>query len=130
MICTFKHHFSAAHFYNQRQWSKEKNQKIFGRCFSEYGHGHDYLLEVTLDLDQNFIDVSDQIVAKVTGDLDHKHLNFDIPEFKNKIPTTENILSFLEQQISNALSEQGIVAHLRTLRLFESPQVWTEFNKP
>ena len=40
--------FSSAHRYFQKKFSEEKNKEVFGRCYTKYGHGHNYLFEVTL----------------------------------------------------------------------------------
>ena len=47
MILTLQRSFSSAHFYNQPAWSKEQNEKTFGACYTEYGHGHNYTLQVS-----------------------------------------------------------------------------------
>lgn len=43
-----KLHFSAAHFYRVSTWSEEENQRVFGLCSHQNGHGHNYVLEVMI----------------------------------------------------------------------------------
>src|SRR3954467_13048648 len=43
---TRKAEFSAAHYYHNPQWSKEENERAFGKCANLNGHGHNYTLEV------------------------------------------------------------------------------------
>lgn len=155
MILTLRRNFSCAHFYRQPEWSEEKNRETFGKCFTEYGHGHDYKLEVTFSaplfhLDESSIKSLEQILSKILNPviekLDHQHLNFVIPEFMTpadtaiatkansdipyRIPTTENLALYLRDQIS-----QQLISHskntkgeltLRQLRLFERPDLWVD----
>ena len=128
MIFIFKAGFSSAHFYNQPKWSAEKNRETFGQCFTEYGHGHDYQLEATVECKKSHAEQIHQIIRKQSSELDHQHLNFAIQEFKTKIPTTENIANYLTQKIKASFKNEKAEAQLMKLRLFESPQVWVEFN--
>ena len=125
MIFTFEAGFSAAHFYQQSAWSDEKNREIFGKCFTEYGHGHDYKLEISLDCEKSQADGIHEIIKKACNELDHQHLNFVIEQFKTKIPTTENIAEYLIANLNKALENKK--AEVLKLRLFESPHVWVEF---
>jgi 6-pyruvoyltetrahydropterin/6-carboxytetrahydropterin synthase len=111
--------FSAAHFYYQPKWTDEKNHEEFGRCFTKYGHGHNYKLraEWAQVLDSEITDLKKHLNSVVSV-LDHEHLNFTIPEFKNKIPTTEVILEYLESKL-----RQGTSYKLVNLELFETPEI-------
>lgn len=129
MILVLKSPFSSAHFYHQPLWSKEENTKTFGRCFTEYGHGHNYTLEVGFHIQK--ADITEQkqelytLLKSLTDVLDHEHLNFVIPEFKEKNPTTENIaLYFLEK-----LKEHGRGKDVSYLRLYEMDNLWTEIRQ-
>lgn len=147
MILTLRRSFSCAHFYHQPKWDEKKNRETFGKCFTEYGHGHDYQLEATFSSAAFHIDETseyslEQILAKILNPLiekiDHQHLNFVIPEFMiaknsittNKIPTTENLALYLREQILIILASEsnGTKAEitLQKLRLFERPDLWIE----
>ncbi|UXR63572.1 6-carboxytetrahydropterin synthase [Bdellovibrio bacteriovorus] len=128
MILTLKSPFSAAHFYYQPQWDEKTNLAEFGRCFTPHGHGHNYTLEVGFHVSaQDWKQERphlEELLNQLTRKLDHEHLNFVIPEFKNTIPTTENIaLYFL-----NKLKEQVKVESLSYLRLYEMDTIWTEIR--
>ena len=41
--------FSASHRYYRPEWSEERNREVFGACANPHGHGHNYLLEVTVE---------------------------------------------------------------------------------
>lgn len=128
MILTLKSPFSSAHFYAQKAWNEEQNQKTFGRCYTEYGHGHNYVLEVGFKLTnpqdlekRNFYQDS---LKALTMSLDHEHLNFVIPEFKEKIPTTENIALYLLENLKLSIPKEQI----SYLRLYEMDNLWTEIR--
>ncbi|NTW51932.1 MAG: 6-carboxytetrahydropterin synthase [Chlorobiaceae bacterium] len=94
---TRKIEFNAAHRLFNPDLSDEENRKIYGKCGSEYGHGHNYLLEITLsgtidrktgylfDLKELKTILEEEIVAR----FDHRHLNFDVVELEGNVPTTE-----------------------------------------
>ncbi|MGH9794706.1 MAG: 6-carboxytetrahydropterin synthase, partial [Candidatus Acidiferrales bacterium] len=46
---TRKVEFSASHFYRNAEWSEEENRRVFGKCANPHGHGHNYVLEVTVE---------------------------------------------------------------------------------
>lgn len=114
-----QHEFSSAHFYHQPQWSDEKNREVFGRCFTEYGHGHNYVLksEWPVSTEAEAVKIHQEI-QKIVSQLDHEHLNFVIPEFQTQIPTTEVILQYLHQKFLQSLSVKPL-----NLELFETPEI-------
>src|ERR1700733_7302798 len=99
ILLTRKAEFSASHYYWNDGWTEEENLRVFGKCANRNGHGHNYTLEITvkgepdpvsgfvLDLKQ-LKDIINQQVIEV---YDHRHLNLEVPEFRDKQPTTENI---------------------------------------
>lgn len=131
---TRKVRFSAAHRYDRPDWSAERNRAVFGACNNPHGHGHNYLLEVTVtgrvDPETGFaVDLGrlDEILrAEVVDVLDHQHLNHAIPTFApgGQIPTSENLLLFLWPRLSAALD--GLAA-LRRLRLHEDDMLYVDY---
>ncbi len=99
--------FSSAHLYNQPKWSKSKNKAEFGLCYSQFGHGHNYILRVTVSDSKEILKIRDQI-QKVVSLVDHKHLNFEVAEFKNKIPTSEVIVQYFKEKLKK-IKPQKIV---------------------
>ena len=126
--------FSSAHFYRQEQFSDEENRRVFGLCYTKHGHGHNYVVEAFIDgpidpktkLVVNLADL-DQILKDVTRPLEHHHLNHDVPEFAQCVPTTENIALYLAERIGNAVRahENGNLK-LQRLRLYETDDIWAE----
>ncbi|SFN56202.1 6-pyruvoyltetrahydropterin/6-carboxytetrahydropterin synthase [Paenimyroides ummariense] len=94
-----KAHFNAAHRLYRKDWSDEKNQKIFGKCNNPNFHGHNYELIVdvtgTVNPETGYVidikDLSDIIYEEVEVPFDHKNLNLDVPEFQDLNPTAEHI---------------------------------------
>ena len=92
-------HFNAAHRLYRPHWSPEKNEAIFGKCNNPHFHGHNYelIVSVTGEVDSEtgyVVDVKilkDCIKSEVEDAFDHKNLNLEVPEFKEKNPTAENI---------------------------------------
>ena len=119
---TRKAHFNAAHRLHNPTWSLKKNREFYGLCNNKNYHGHNYDLEVTvtgeIDKESGYLidmkSLSDIISEKVESKFDHKNLNIDTKEFKNLIPTAENIAiviwKILRKEISNNLSIK-IVLH-------------------
>ncbi len=126
MIWKIRKHFSCAHFYNQSQWSLEKNAQEFGKCFTQFGHGHDYTWEI--EFSANSTSARTQVlkvVEELTQKLDHQHLNFTFAEFQKQIPTTENLALFLKKELQSRIDSAE--TQILKMRLLETPQIWVEF---
>jgi 6-pyruvoyltetrahydropterin/6-carboxytetrahydropterin synthase len=132
VYATRRFEFSAAHRYWRAEWSAEENQRVFGKCTSPYGHGHNYTLEVTVKgqpdpitgMIMNMVDLKAS-VNQVLEQFDHKHLNEDTPYFKELIPTTENIVRVLWGLIAPRLPAGAALARLR---LYELNDLWAEYD--
>jgi 6-pyruvoyltetrahydropterin/6-carboxytetrahydropterin synthase len=128
---TRKAEFSASHHYHNPEFSAEENQRIFGKCNNPNGHGHNYTLEVTVkgavDHKTGFVvdlkQLKDVMNREVIEALDHHYLNKEVPEFKNQIPTTENIAIAAWKRLEKKLS----VAKLHRIRVYETPELWADF---
>ena len=127
-----KAHFNAAHKLHNKNWSKEKNINLFGKCSNENFHGHNYELIVKIygEIDQNtgmVIDLSylKKIIEKeIEEELDHKNLNLDIPYFKNLIPTTENLAIYIWKKLNKAIELNCKI----TVVLYETPRNFVEYT--
>ena len=130
-ICR-KGHFNAAHRLYNKDWSKEKNKKVFGICSNENFHGHNYELTVKiygeLDKETGMVfelkKMKDIIKKEVEDVLDHKNLNLDIPYFKNVVPTTENLAIFIWKKLYDAFK----IDCKLTVILYETPRNFVEFS--
>lgn len=131
---TRKAYFAAAHRYYRPEWSAEENSRVFGACANPHGHGHNYLIEVTvasaIDPQTGFsadLPALDRLIAdRITGKLDHQHLNHAVPEFREGglIPTSENIAAWCWSQLSGALPA---TMRLHRVRLHEDQTFYVDF---
>lgn len=128
---TRKAEFSASHHYHNPEFSAEENQRIFGKCNNPNGHGHNYTLEVTVKGSVNprtgfVVDLKrlkEIMNQEVIEALDHRYLNKEVPEFKDQIPTTENIAIAAWNRLEKKLK----IAKLHRVRIYETPELWADF---
>ena len=124
-------HFNAAHRLHVAHWSHDQNREVFGLCNSPYFHGHNYEMEVKVTgevdpvtgmvIDLGYL--ADVIKVHVEQRYDHKNLNVELDDFKNVVPTAENICiriyEILKEQLPTDLDLQ--------VRLYETPRNYVEF---
>ena len=127
-----KAHFNAAHRLHNKNWSDEKNQKVFGKCNYQNYHGHNYELIVSVTGKINaetgyVIDMGELkkiIKNEIEERLDHKNLNLDVPYFSNIIPSAENICIYIYDIISDNIDSQFKLS----VRLYETPRNFVEYS--
>lgn len=119
--------FSASHRYWLPELSEAENQQQFGLCAQAPGHGHNYVLYVSMlgDLDEygmvlNLSDVKHVIKREVTSQLDFSYLNEAWSEFQQTLPTTENIARIIWQRLAPYLP-------LTRIQLYEHPELWADY---
>lgn len=125
-------HFNAAHKLFNPNWSREKNDEVFGKCANENWHGHNFELYVTVkgvpDAETGFVfdakKLSSIIKEHVTEKLDHKNLNMDVDFMRGKICSIENlIIGIWEQLIQNLPGD----VKLHALKMYETPRIFVEY---
>lgn len=129
---TRKEHFNAAHKLFNPQWTKEKNDEVFGKCANENWHGHNFELFVTVkgqvNLDTGFVmdakSLSSIIKERVIEVLDHKNLNLDVPFMEGKLCSIENLTYEIWQQLAPYLPAG---ASLHCVKLVETPRIFVEY---
>lgn len=125
-------HFNAAHKLSNPNWSKEKNEAVFGKCANENWHGHNYELYVTIkgdpDPDTGFLfdvkKLSELIRDHVIELVDHKNLNTDVAFLRGKMCSTENLAIGIWQQLAPHLPT-GVSLHC--IKLYETPRIYVEY---
>lgn len=126
-----KAHFNAAHRLHNAAWDDQRNKEVFGLCNNPNYHGHNYELEVRVagDIDPDTGMVVDLgwlaklIREQIEDRFDHKNLNIDTEEFKNLIPSAENICVVIWRILRAHLPENLDLS----VRLFETPRNFVEF---
>jgi 6-pyruvoyltetrahydropterin/6-carboxytetrahydropterin synthase len=91
--------FSASHRLHSDQFDEAENRRVYGKCNNPYGHGHNYVVEVTVTgpvdpatgMIANLADLDPYVNEHVLEVFDHKFLNEEIPQFRAQVPTTENL---------------------------------------
>lgn len=129
---TRKSGFSAAHRLFNPNFSNEKNEEVFDICNNYHGHGHNYVIEVTVagdpDPETGYV-IDLKILKKIIDDViikkvDHKHLNYDVDFLKGVIPTAENLaIKFWE-----LLKDKIPSGKLYSIKLFESDNNFVEYR--
>ncbi|HEY9692937.1 MAG TPA: 6-carboxytetrahydropterin synthase [Oculatellaceae cyanobacterium] len=119
--------FSASHRYWLPELTEAENVQRFGLCTQTHGHGHNYVLYISLEgeidqygMVQNLSDVKQVIKQEVTSQLDYSFLNEVWQEFKETLPTTENIAKVIWQRLAPHLP-------LVKIQLFEHPELWADY---
>jgi 6-pyruvoyltetrahydropterin/6-carboxytetrahydropterin synthase len=121
--------FSCGHRFWNPEWSEEENRRAFGQYASPFNHGHNYVLEVTVDgavredtgMVVNITEVKRDIVEQVVRALDRKSLNDEVPPFDRVAPNLENLIRWIAKRIP---APGG--AKLYRLRLYEMPDFYAE----
>ena len=94
-----RYRFSASHRLHSEQLGEEENWRVYGKCNNPYGHGHNYIVEVAVSgrvdpatgMIANLADLDAFVERAVIEPFDHKYLNEEIAEFRDRVPTTENV---------------------------------------
>lgn len=122
-------YFNAAHQYGHEVWSDEKNWEVFGP--DSKIHGHNYTLEVmvsgSINEETGFIvdigHLKNIVKTHVIDILDHSQFDVEVDWFKNRQPSSENLVKFIWDQIEPRLKG----ASLHRIRLRETPTIFTDY---
>jgi 6-pyruvoyltetrahydropterin/6-carboxytetrahydropterin synthase len=125
-------HFNAAHKLYNPNWSKEKNDEVFGKCANENWHGHNFELFVTIkgdpDPDTGFVYDAKKLGAlvneKVVDKLDHRNLNVDVDFMRGKLCSIENLVIGIWNELQPNLPA-GVQLHC--LKLIETSKIYVEY---
>jgi 6-pyruvoyltetrahydropterin/6-carboxytetrahydropterin synthase len=120
---TRRYMFSASHRLHSAEMSPEQNRAIYGKCNNPYGHGHNYMLEVTVNgpIDEqtgivcNLVDLDAFVDAQIIERFDHQNLNL-LSEFGKQVPTTENLCIAIYDIVKRGFNK----AHLEKIRIEET----------
>ncbi|CAF1504088.1 unnamed protein product [Rotaria sordida] len=122
--------FSASHRLHSIHLSDSDNIQIFNKCNNPNGHGHNYVVEITVaghidnktGMVMNISNLKELIQIYVLNLLDHKHLDLDVEYFrtKNIVSTTENLIVFIWKQLSLPIQQQYNNVQLYEIKLYET----------
>jgi 6-pyruvoyltetrahydropterin/6-carboxytetrahydropterin synthase len=133
MLITRKIEFSASHVCANPDLPSEENRRLFGDAANPYGHGHNYVVEVTLEGDPDpvngmVLDLKELkaiLNAKVVEPFDHRFLNKEVPPFDRTIPTVENIAIEIWNRIEPSLARPPVKLH--SVRVYETPDLYVDY---
>ncbi|MCU0227071.1 MAG: 6-carboxytetrahydropterin synthase [Bryobacterales bacterium] len=136
MTLTRRYRFCSAHRLHSPALSEEANQQTYGRCNNPFGHGHNYVLEVSVDGQPDAVtgrlmaieDLDGLVTANVLRVYDGKNMNVDIDRFQGEfVPTTENVAVDVRERLERSWPEPGspwrhtrMMPRLAGVRLFET----------
>lgn len=123
-ILTETFEFAASHRLHLPGASDAENRAMFGKCNNPNGHGHNYRIEVAVEVAGgshgrlDFGAIERIVQAEIMARFDHKHLNLDCPEFAGLNPSVEHIAMVCHGLLAPRFAEMG--AALRSVRVWET----------
>jgi 6-pyruvoyltetrahydropterin/6-carboxytetrahydropterin synthase len=132
MFITRKAEFSASHVCRVNSLSDQENFELYGEESNAGGHGHNYVLEVTLEGDPDRVtgmvmdlkDLKEILEREIVEPMDHRFLNFEVPPFDKVVPTTGNVAQEIWRRLERPL--HGVNFSLAKVRLFEGPDLYVD----
>jgi 6-pyruvoyltetrahydropterin/6-carboxytetrahydropterin synthase len=119
-------------------FTEQQNRELYGKCNNPYGHGHDYVLDVTAAGPVQpgsgqvvHIPTLDRLVSeRVLRDFDHRYINADLAEISALVHTSENIMQVIEDRLMTHWSEvfPGEWPRLEGIRLRETKRNFFELK--
>lgn len=133
MVITRKIEFSASHVCRNPNLSDAENQRLFGLAANPHGHGHNYVLEVSVEgipdqitgMVMDLKELKDVLDREVVHPFDHRFLNREVPPFDRLIPTAENMARDIWRRLEPHLSSGG--RKLALVRLYETPDLYVDY---
>ena len=133
MLITRKVEFSASHICRNPGLSDEENRALFGGAANPHGHGHNYVLEITVEgapdpvtgMVLDLKTLKNIVNREVVEVYDHRFLNHEVAPFNQVIPTPENIAIDVWNRLQPHLS--GPRARLHGVRLYETPDLYVDY---
>jgi 6-pyruvoyltetrahydropterin/6-carboxytetrahydropterin synthase len=133
MIITRKVEFSASHVCRNPGLSDEENQRVFGLAANPHGHGHNYVVEVSLQGEPDAVtgmvldlkDLKEILNREIVEPYDHRFLNYEVPPFDTVVPTTENIARDIWGRLESKLCNEK--RRLHSIRVYETPDLYVDY---
>lgn len=132
MLLTRRAEFSASHVCANPSLTAEQNRELYGAAANPSGHGHNYVLEVTLEGDPDPVTgmvfdlkkLKELIQQTVIEPMDHRFLNYEVPPFDKVVPTTENVAAEIWGRLRPYF--EGGRARLSNVRLYETEDLYVD----
>jgi 6-pyruvoyltetrahydropterin/6-carboxytetrahydropterin synthase len=135
MFVTRKVDFSSSHVCRLPGLSDAENIRLFGPESSANGHGHNYVLEVTVEGEPDpvtgmVIDLKKlkQILEEqIVTPMDHRFLNAEVKPFDEVLPTAANLARNIWERLAPLLDTS--TTSLARVRLFETDDLYVDVTR-
>jgi 6-pyruvoyltetrahydropterin/6-carboxytetrahydropterin synthase len=132
MLVTRKAEFSASHVCRVPGLSDDENRELFGEGANPNGHGHNYVVEVTVEGEPDPVtgmvvdlkDLKEIIEREVVEPMDHRFLNYEVAPFDKVVPTTENVAREIWRRLEPRVATS--TTSLARVRLFETQDLYVD----
>jgi len=133
MVITRKVEFSASHVCRNPRLSDQENTELFGLSANPHGHGHNYVVEVSLQGEPDPLtgmvldlkELKEILNQQIVTPYDHRFLNYEVPPFDREVPTTENIALDIWRRLEPQLSDGR--RKLYGVRVYETPDLYVDY---
>jgi 6-pyruvoyltetrahydropterin/6-carboxytetrahydropterin synthase len=134
MLLTRKAEFSASHVCASPRLSEAENRAIYGADANPNGHGHNYVLEVTVEGEPDpstgmvfdLRELKQILNNEVVDPMDHRFLNREVPPFDHVVPTTENLASEIWKRLEPRIARANV--RLRRVRVYETSDLYVDYE--
>ncbi|MGD1096201.1 MAG: 6-carboxytetrahydropterin synthase [Bryobacteraceae bacterium] len=134
MLLTRKAEFSASHVCASSSLSSEENWALYGADANPNGHGHNYVLEVTVEGQPDRVtgmvfdlrELKQILNEEVVEPMDHRFLNREVPPFDQVVPTTENVALEIWKRLEPRIARRNV--RLRNVRLYETADLYVDYG--
>ncbi len=133
MLITRKVEFSASHVCRNPELPDEENARIYGPSANRHGHGHNYVVEVSLEGQPDPVtgmvldlkELKEILNREIVEPYDHRFLNYEVPPFDRIVPTTENIARDIWRRLEGQLRDEK--RRLHSIRVYETPDLYVDY---
>ncbi len=130
MLVTKRVDFSASHICRNPAFSGPRNEEIYGAAANPHGHGHNYVLDITLQGEPDPVTgmvfdlkaLKEILTSHVIKRFDHRFLNYECPPFDRVVPTAENFAVEIWNTLAPVLGGK-----LHSVRLYETQDMFVEY---
>jgi 6-pyruvoyltetrahydropterin/6-carboxytetrahydropterin synthase len=136
MLLTRKAEFSASHVCAQPALSEAENRALYGANSNPNGHGHNYVVEVTIAGEPDPVtgmvfdlrELKEILSQEVVEPMDHRFLNREVPPFDRIVPTTENLAQEIWRRLTARIDRPNVRLH--NVRLYETADTYVDQGAP
>ena len=134
MLLTRKVEFSASHVCSNPALGDAENRALYGLASNPNGHGHNYVVEVTMEGETDPVtgmvfdmrELKQVLNEEVIEPMDHRFLNREVNPFDRVVPTTENVAIEIWRRIQPRLERPN--ARLKNVRLYETHDLYVDYG--